>query len=248
MGSPAFKGIYISNPCHENWDAMEETQKGRFCLNCREVVHDFTNLSENDLNNLLKNNKGNLCGRFYEDQIEINTRSVQAPEGLFSKALNHIYSIWAFIVFNLVTFNETNAFNTKAEQVQTVSDVKEQNQVEGDSIHFSGRVVNQKNQAIPAANIELKDKSGKVILSCQSDQNGEFLFSSNSPLPQEDLVLRVQKKHREKGYSINSEKTISLKKSNCNNLLIKINLHKGKRSKLRMTKGKVRRKFPSNLL
>jgi hypothetical protein len=158
MGNPVFKGTFISNPCHENWDSMEETQKGRFCLNCREVVHDFTNGSENYLNNLLKSNKGNLCGRFYEDQIEVNGKYIQVRDGIFSKVLNHIYSIWAFIIFNFVSFNEAHAFNSKAEQVQAVLDVKEQDQVEGDSLHFSGRVVDQKNQAISGAIIELKDK------------------------------------------------------------------------------------------
>jgi hypothetical protein len=72
MDIKSFKEVQISKPCHEDWDLMEKREKGRFCLNCKELVHDFTRATASDLNNLFKNNNGNLCGRFYEDQINQN--------------------------------------------------------------------------------------------------------------------------------------------------------------------------------
>ncbi len=62
--------LSVPEPCHENWDAMTPTEKGRFCASCQKDVVDFTNMGQAELIAFFrKKTSGNVCGRFYEDQL-----------------------------------------------------------------------------------------------------------------------------------------------------------------------------------
>jgi len=64
--------IEITNPCHENWDAMTPNEKGAFCLSCQKNVIDFTKKTIDDIkdyfNALPITEK--VCGRFKENQLQ----------------------------------------------------------------------------------------------------------------------------------------------------------------------------------
>ncbi len=67
---PSFK-LQVQTPCHENWQAMTETEKGRFCKSCAKEVVDFTQMTDEELLRFFTNKKeGNTCGRLYQDQLE----------------------------------------------------------------------------------------------------------------------------------------------------------------------------------
>jgi hypothetical protein len=67
--------VHIPVPCHENWDAMTEAEKGRFCAVCEKTVIDFSQMNESEiiatLNEKLKTEK--VCGRFEKTQIHTKT-------------------------------------------------------------------------------------------------------------------------------------------------------------------------------
>lgn len=63
--------ITIPKPCHENWDLMTSTEKGRFCAVCSKVVRDFSDCSDEEIYDDLKSNP-NICGRFTDKQINKN--------------------------------------------------------------------------------------------------------------------------------------------------------------------------------
>lgn len=58
------KGVYIDTPCHENWDTMTETERGRFCNQCSMVVYDFTDATPEEFFKAYRENKGKICGLF----------------------------------------------------------------------------------------------------------------------------------------------------------------------------------------
>ncbi len=62
--------LHIPEPCHENWNKMTPTRQGKFCSVCSKQVIDFSLMSDNQILNYLKNNTGNLCGRFDETQLQ----------------------------------------------------------------------------------------------------------------------------------------------------------------------------------
>jgi CarboxypepD_reg-like domain/Secretion system C-terminal sorting domain len=69
--------LTIPKPCHENWDAMSDVQKGKFCGACQKQVVDFTNMNDRQLAEFFKKpSTGSVCGRFMTDQLE---REIEIP-------------------------------------------------------------------------------------------------------------------------------------------------------------------------
>ncbi len=62
--------LSIPEPCHEDWNQMTPTDKGRFCASCQKDVVDFTNMNNAQLIKFFrKKASSNVCGRFYNDQL-----------------------------------------------------------------------------------------------------------------------------------------------------------------------------------
>lgn len=62
--------LQIDTPCHENWDAMTPVDHGRFCQACVKEVVDFSTMTDQQILYYLANEKGNICGRLSESQIQ----------------------------------------------------------------------------------------------------------------------------------------------------------------------------------
>lgn len=65
--------LAVPSPCHEDWNAMTPSEKGKFCASCQKQVIDFTNMSDTELALFFKKKPtGSVCGRFFNDQLERN--------------------------------------------------------------------------------------------------------------------------------------------------------------------------------
>ena len=63
--------LSIAQPCHENWDGMTQTEKGKFCGSCQKQVVDFSKMGDNQIAEFFKKpTTGSVCGRFMSDQLE----------------------------------------------------------------------------------------------------------------------------------------------------------------------------------
>ena len=63
--------LSIHEPCKQAWDAMTETEKGRFCSSCSKTVIDFTAMTDAQLiNYFLEQKKQEVCGRVMTDQLD----------------------------------------------------------------------------------------------------------------------------------------------------------------------------------
>lgn len=60
--------ICIPEPCHEDWQKMTQTEKGKFCGICTKEVIDFTSKTDEDLVKILIDSK-NTCGKFKKTQL-----------------------------------------------------------------------------------------------------------------------------------------------------------------------------------
>jgi len=77
--------IILPKPCHEKWETMTSQEKGRFCAVCSKTVRDFTNNSDDEILDYFSDHSSqNICGNFYESQLN---RSMQYSiiNSLFSK-------------------------------------------------------------------------------------------------------------------------------------------------------------------
>jgi hypothetical protein len=63
--------LTIADPCHEDWDKMTKSEKGKFCGSCQKQVIDFTGMTDTQLATFFKKKATEtVCGRFYNDQLD----------------------------------------------------------------------------------------------------------------------------------------------------------------------------------
>lgn len=77
--------ISIPKPCHEDWNTMTPTDKGKFCDSCAKNVIDFTNMSDAEIKNyLITKKEERVCGHFRKQQLD--TITIEIPrQVLFSQ-------------------------------------------------------------------------------------------------------------------------------------------------------------------
>lgn len=61
--------INIPEACNQDWNMMEQLHEGKHCDSCQKTVIDFTLMTDTQLANFFKKNTSNVCGRFYDDQL-----------------------------------------------------------------------------------------------------------------------------------------------------------------------------------
>jgi hypothetical protein len=63
------RDVDIEKPCPMDWKSMTPADKGRFCGECKKVVHDLSRGTEREARALLKENvNGDLCVRYVYDR------------------------------------------------------------------------------------------------------------------------------------------------------------------------------------
>src|SRR5690349_181738 len=72
----------IAEPCHEDWDAMEPRERGRFCASCKKDVHDLSAMTEDEARDFLRVRAGTrLCVNYRHDpagRIQFRAAAVAA--------------------------------------------------------------------------------------------------------------------------------------------------------------------------
>ncbi len=59
--------LKIASPCEANWEAMSGDEAKRFCGSCNQNVYQLSNMSTEEVEELLQTRKGlRTCGRFYQ--------------------------------------------------------------------------------------------------------------------------------------------------------------------------------------
>ncbi|GAK74429.1 energy transducer TonB [Nonlabens sp. Asnod3-H03] len=67
-----YYSLRIPEPCHEDWNLMTPSDKGRFCSSCDKTVIDFTVMSDYEIKDFLMMNYGKkLCGHVKKSQLDL---------------------------------------------------------------------------------------------------------------------------------------------------------------------------------
>ena len=63
------KMFKIKDPCSEDLSSMTPEEKGKFCDKCSKTVHDFTEKSDQEIFDTIKDSVEQVCGHFRKSQI-----------------------------------------------------------------------------------------------------------------------------------------------------------------------------------
>ena len=160
--------IQIPKPCTQSWNEMNAGIEGRFCNSCRKTVIDFTLMSDDDLANFFKKNKGHTCGRFTQEQLNydicIPQRKIPWLKYFFQ------ITIPAFL-FSLKTTGQTQKLSGEV-NVSTFRKTSENDQPKSTDTGriIKGKVVDENNVSVPGASVIIKHTQIGVI----TDMNGDF--------------------------------------------------------------------------
>jgi hypothetical protein len=75
------KNVALDFSCTEDFDKMpcvDKDGKQRHCSGCNKTVHDFTESTDTEMQEILQQNNGNVCGRFSLSQMSKNYLIAQA--------------------------------------------------------------------------------------------------------------------------------------------------------------------------
>ncbi len=99
--------ITIPEPCHEDWAQMTPEQQGRFCGVCSKTVVDFSNKSDQEVDAIIEEKKGEkVCGRFRVDQVAAPvTLNIPPFVAVKTMSLKKLFAIAAFLVFGTGLFS-----------------------------------------------------------------------------------------------------------------------------------------------
>jgi hypothetical protein len=106
-----FQRISIPEPCHENWNKMTPDQKGAFCKVCNKSVHDFSQKTALEVEEILvKEGEGKVCGRFSIHQLE-PPKNLEIPYNLLPRNISpfRAFALAVFLVFGTALFGIIDA-------------------------------------------------------------------------------------------------------------------------------------------
>lgn len=91
--------FFIPKPCHENWNQMTPQEQGRHCAVCSKVVVDFTQKTPPEINDIMSNATGKVCGNFNVEQLN---RDAQMK--VFKNPLNIFGRNWKYFAMSVFGF------------------------------------------------------------------------------------------------------------------------------------------------
>ncbi len=169
--------ISIAEPCHENWDAMLEAEKGRFCLSCQKQVVDFSNMTDSEVIKFLGSNTGSTCGRFMPDQLD---RTITKPkEAHFSWKYILRFLLPAFLITNKAKAQMGFVAYTPAHTSPVANKIKA-------ASTFNGKIIDSvTGKPVAAASVRIKGH----LAGTQSAENGSFTLPNPMKLKNTELEI-----------------------------------------------------------
>lgn len=168
----------IPSPCHEDWNLMTPTEKGRYCNACAKTVIDFTVMSRNEISNFLEDNKGKkLCGHVRKSQLD--SIHIKIPTSYFDKIKqSQRYFILALLVVmgtSLLSCEDQQGKKHKIDRIEVVDtlmiDVKDvplmgkiKNKVCSSSIDSIQTLTNTEDNTQPQPIVEDVVLDGEIVV------------------------------------------------------------------------------------
>jgi hypothetical protein len=193
----------VTSPCHEDWDAMHEAQKGRFCAACQKTVVNFSEMTDAEIiaffENYAASKREPICGRMNAEQAEKKYILPATPTVYRPSA----WRKWAAVLALTTSLGATlpvQSMPLVAPELQTVRLIGTEEKADLDERNFlSGTVRLKVNHDVPlnAATVVLY-RGETEIARATTNAKGEFMlpiagnitFDKDNP-----LVIKVNAVH-----------------------------------------------------
>lgn len=172
--------ISIAEPCHENWDSMTPSEKGRFCSSCEKTVHDVAHLSNKEIIQTYNENGDTLCIRIPKERLYDHSKPV--------------HNRWWIAALIFLVLGVKNSFAKIMGQNNSkwMADAKKDIQL--DSIKVRGTVMDTTSakEPLPFATVQIM-RGNKMLAGGYSDLEGKFSFTiiEDSLYRNDTLTLKV---------------------------------------------------------
>ncbi|WP_397301917.1 energy transducer TonB [Nonlabens ulvanivorans] len=118
-----YYSLRIPEPCHEDWNQMTPSVKGRHCSSCDKTVIDFTIMSDYQIKDFLKMNQGQkLCGHIKKSQLDLIHIKIPV-QALSTYRLGHRSFLLALLIVmgtSLMSCKDDYGNKVKIDQVEVV--------------------------------------------------------------------------------------------------------------------------------
>ena len=93
--------LKIASPCEADWEAMSGDEAKRFCGSCKQNVYQLSNMSTEEVEELLLTRKGlRTCGRFYQ-RADGSVMTSDCSVGVSQKRKRRVLKVVGAAAFSL---------------------------------------------------------------------------------------------------------------------------------------------------
>jgi len=186
--------LQIPTPCHENWENMNASQQGRFCMSCRKEVVDFTVMTDQEMLAYITTASGNTCGRAENSQLN---RFMAIPD---QKSRYSFKYVWSLLITSALISGKSSAqvkppketvvalggdSRTMGDSIITVGKMMAVDNRKIPLVQITGRVADEQNNPIPYASVVVKGSSKGVA----TDAGGNFSIQTKDNVHGIELVI-----------------------------------------------------------
>ncbi len=167
--------IEIPNPCSEDWNEMTPQSYGRHCKSCNVVVRDFSKLSDTQIQYLLANSNGRICGQFREDQLNraISVDRYRSAPDLLAVVLGMTVLLSAYPTYS----SDLSYEAPRISLISMLNDDTTQVEKHQDYANIQFLIVSEETQEpIPFVKVILRGQNGEVYFRAESDFDGIVSF------------------------------------------------------------------------
>lgn len=179
--------LRVASPCGVSWDSMEGDERVRFCRLCSLNVYDFSGMTRAEVEALVSKTEGRLCGRLTR-RADGTVLTKDCPVGLRALRLRAAGAAFAA----LLSLCSLASGQTKPQKLSCSGGGQvsvERKKTESKTAALTGTVLDPVGEAIPGAEVVLKNESTKKEFRTNTSEEGVF---SVPMLPAGKYTLRVE--------------------------------------------------------
>ena len=165
------KLIRIASPCPADWNRMAGDDLVRHCAECDLNVYNLSAMTERDIQRLLGNAQGRVCGRFYR-RADGTILTQDCPRGLRA-ATRRVSRFVAAALAAVMSVASALAGPPQAKQGTA--------QTEKQPSNVTVAVTDPQGAVVPGAKVTMISKDGKRIYSAKTDSKGEARLNALWP-------------------------------------------------------------------